>query len=304
MAVSADVRRKIAELYPDLLFLVNDPQVGPLLAKAVGPEPFSEGRFLAELRTTSWFKRQSENQRQWSILKNTDAGQAKYLRGQAWTALANEAAQLGVALSGAQKKYLSEVLLQNEGWRPGQAMPASMGATMRTLFTATSLGSRAPGTIDVAAQQINALSKQYMLPMNSKQFYNRGELVATGASSMEAQEAAMRVQAAKLYPHLKGQIAAGETVRGAIAGQVELYAQELEVDPEVIYGKVWSNGWERQMLGMRDPKSGQTRLPTQSEVIKMARSTPSWWKTSGGRQADASMASNLLNVFGKRAGTS
>jgi hypothetical protein len=74
----------------------------------------------------------------------------------------------------------------------------------------------------------------------------------------------------------------------------------MDWDPQGLMSKMHTNPAFGGLTGIRDPKTGNMRLPTEYEARTMARQRGDWWGTTGGRQADASMSQALLQTFGKR----
>lgn len=118
---------------------------------------------------------------------------------------------------------------------------------------------------------------------------------------MEDWNAHLAAEAVHRFPHMAPQIKAGSTVADVVGPFVGLVAQELEEDPGYIWSKIKANDPAfRKLLGLRDPKSGQMRLPTESDAIRIARSRSTWWDTSNGRQMDAEAARGILQIMGVR----
>lgn len=285
------IREEVAERFPSLIALLNEPEIGGLLTRAV-QETWSPGKFQSEFIASNWFRSQSESQRRWWVMGATDPGEAKLQRGTYRGELTTFANQLGVSLTGAQATYLTELALAQ-----GHAVDS---AWMRNqLVKLWSSGDRRQGQIGVLAQQVRAISEgEYFESMTSKRATQLAFDIVRGNATMEEYQMRLQARSADRFPHLKDRIASGQTLAQIVEPYRNIVADELELGGASAVNMrtpLW-----RQLLGIRDPKSGKTRLPTESDVIRLARSQPQWWKTARGQEMDAGMASTLMNVFGAR----
>lgn len=294
------VLEQIREKYPSLAFLANDPEIGPLLAQAVDPnQGYSPQTFQAKLYQTNWWKSKSQSAREWMILSNTDPGEANRQRKSMQIAAAQKARQLGVGLSWNQLKLLSEGLLQHGQAPDGPEM-------MEALRGMWDFRSRGKGQIGGVRQQVMNLTKAYFSRPHiqetrggRKNLDDAALKIATGQDTLEGMQHRLTLDAMRRYPHMKEQLAAGQTVAEIIAPLREMVADEMDYasadQVDVRANPVWN-----KLFGVRDPKSGKTRLMTEGETLRMVRQQPTWWKTSKGRQADSSMTQTVLNMFGER----
>lgn len=283
---------RIRQDYPMFWYLLSNPEIGPLLRDAVDPNKgFSQNTFFAKVQNTKWWKSQSEAQRTWQAQVHTDPGEARDRRLAMRAAVQQRAAEFGTSLSSKEINFLAENLLQHGQDPNGPELTAALGQ----LWSGKDSGK---GMVAAARTQINQLERDYMTPIRQK---GRADIlsirVAQGRDSVEAIQQRMIRQAMALYPHLAGRIKGGETVRQIAAPLQSIVAEELELaGPDAV--SLNNPRWKR-LLGITDPKSKTTRLPTATEAMRMARAEPQWWKTSHGRESDARMARTLLESFGK-----
>lgn len=289
------VTQRVLEQYPSLAFLLNDPEIGPLLRDAVDPDKgFSAQTFQAKLYETAWWRTHSASARREIIERATDP-QSAHERG--WNygaALDQVASQLGVHLNQAQKHWLTTLGIQ-QGFEPGSAR---MLQELARLANPTNIA-KGRGTAGVAAHAASALaSGRYFQEMSLQRSIEIGKAIATGKDTLESVEERLRVKAMSRFPHLADRLAAGESLAEIVDPYRQIVAEELELGS---VGNVNMNDvtW-RQLFGIRDPKTGKMRLPTESEVVRMARSRPQWWGTSRGRQMDAEATRGILQIMGVR----
>lgn len=293
-AASGAVRQKIAELYPGLLPLLSDPQVGALLIKAVGPTPYSPGRFEAELHKTRWWRTHSEAQRRWFLLRGVDPKEYAVQRDIMQGDIMREANRLGIKFSGKSVAYLANMALQLGLSADNPAMIQKMVAY-----------SNQPGMIGPGALATNArdmqlwANREYFRALPQHVVGKWARWIGEGTKTMEDFQAQVSAEEQRKYPHFADLMSQGASLADIINPLRETIAQELELQsPEQVSLK---DPYWKDLLGVRDPKTNKMRLMTTSEAQRKARLRPEWWNTSGGRQADASMAQTLLQVFGRRA---
>lgn len=287
------VLENIREQYPTLSFLVDHPEIGPLLRDAVDPNKgFSPQTFQAKLYQTNWWKSQSNTQREWLIKSQTDPGSANAERKTGWNELDAMAKRMGVSLTPAQVKWLTETALAN-----GQSLDSvEVKRGIMKLWRGTDYGK---GQVGVDAQSIRALAQsEYFRPMSSNEAHELARRVATGDDTLESIKTRLQSQAAERFPHLRQRISEGLTPAQIVEPYRQIVAEELEYG-DISEVNVMTDPKWRRLLGIRQ-SDGKMRMMTESEVMLAARQQPRWWSTSRGKEADAGMASTLMNVFGAR----
>lgn len=292
----ATLAERIANEYPLLAFLANDPEIGPLLREASDPYTgFSANTFRYKVAQTNWWRSRSAAQRQWSVLVNTDPGEANRQRAAYAANLRTTAGRLGVGLDNSQVKFAAE-------WALMRGIPPDSPELMHSLIQhGRKAGAIGPGAYKTGARDIAEIAEgQWLRGVSAKEQRDWGYWLAMGQKTVEDWNAHLAGEAIHRFPHMADQIRSGSTVADVVGPFVQLVAQELEEDPGYIWSKVKHHDPAFQpLLGVRDPVSKKMRLPTQSDAIRVARSRSTWWKTSNGRQMDAQMSKALLGMFGK-----
>lgn len=292
----ATLSERVSERFPGLVSLLGQPEIGSLLTRAV-TENWSPTRFQSAFIASHWFRTQSESQRRWWVTSATDPEQAREQRRSTRAAFGSLARQLGANLSTNQVNYLSELILSH-GQDPNGP---EARAAIASLAKLTPVDRYHYGAFQTVTKQIEALSEsQFFMPISNIDASKYGRKVIQGVMTIDDVQSAMQQLAVKRYPHLRELLIEGQTPAQIVAPYRELVANELELgNPDRV--DVKRNPIWRQLLGIRDPKSHKVRLPTESEVLKLARSQPQWWKTANGRKTDAGLATSLLETFGMRA---
>jgi hypothetical protein len=296
----ATLQERVAERYPDLIPLLRVPEIGKLLTQAVSEtKPMSPGVFMSKLRTTRWFRSQSETARRWWVTAAMDPGEALKQRRTMNEEIGNLAAQMGVKLTSGDLYWLRENALK-QGMAPDSTWVRLQIGKM------LGKGGRAAdaGAYRTTVEQLRTISKGgyfWNIPNHVAQKW--GTWIITGQKTMEDFQAVVQQEAMQRYPHMKEQLASGMSVNDVVRPFAEVYANEYDTTAEEIMATMRTHAGSptRQLLGIRDPKTGNTRMPTELEALRLARKDPKWWTTTSGRQNDARLSTFLLQQLGRRA---
>lgn len=298
----ASMQERVAERYPDLVPLLKQPEIGSLLTRAV-TENWSPGVFRSKFIASNWFRTQPESSRRWWVLKATDPGEATRQRRAIGAEIGTLSRSLGVPLNTPQLKWVTESALQR-GLSPDSAELRGELINFMMKYTAPGAGHILPqGALRTTAKQITGMARfNYGLPGNETWIRARTKDVVMGSLSMDDVENELRELAAKRFPHMQEGLQAGQSVADIMAPYAEIYAAEMDMQPQEVLQQMFrdTDKVARQMMGVRDAKTGKTRLPTEVEAMRLARSQDKWWGTSGGRQQDAGMSTFLLQQLGVR----
>lgn len=294
----SDIATQILQDYPSFAFLLNDPEIGPLLLDAVDPNKgFDAATFQAKLLQTNWWKNSSIAQRSWETLAATDPAEAA-ARKATWIAqVHNLASQNGVNLQTAQLDnwadfYMSQGITAND--------PRIINSIVNLYEAEPAF--RTPqggGNIASTGDQVKQLADQYMVDLPSTGVGSLTDWtarIARGESTVQGLQADLTQMAAERYGYYADRINAGSTPASLFADKRQAIATQLEVSPDsidLLHDPRWS-----QVLGVPDGKGG-TQPMTYSQAIVLARSQPEWGKTTVARQQGADLTEQLLKTFGK-----
>lgn len=289
------MQERIAERYPSLISLLKEPEIGKLLTQAV-TNNWSPGVFQSKFMASRWFKSQSESQRRWWVTAHTDPGEAKRQRTSYSSELGVVAGKLGISLTAAELKWITEANLARGIEPDSQEMLTQLyGFLQRNPKRART------GAIGAAQKQINDMVHgQWMMSLSPQSIAKFGAEVAMGRRSIEDINAYMAKQAVKRFPHMAEMLAAGMTVHDIAEPVINAYAREMDWDAPGLAAKMSFDPNFAGLLGIRDPKTNKVRMPTEYEARTMARKRDDWWGTTSGRQSDAGMSQSLLQALGKR----
>jgi hypothetical protein len=290
-----DTAQQIAEQYPYFGFLMSDPEVGPLLTRAVDPsQPYSSNKFQAELMKTNYFRSRSAATRQWEILVNTDPAEAWRRRAETYFQQSDIAHKLGYMLTEPELQFMAE-------WNLGRGIEVGSPEWnwgLRTILnTQTEPHKLVNGSIMGAMNQIHDTAKgDWLMSMSQEEYYRMGVDVAMGYLDDKAVRYALQERASSLYPHLRPQMDQGATMKDLFSGHMQTIAEEWEVDPGTL---TYDSPTMQSIIGRRDPNTGNMRSASLYEAKILARQDDKFWNTSRARQLESSAGNYLLKTFGK-----
>jgi hypothetical protein len=290
------MRERVAERYPSLLALLNQPEIGKLLTSAV-QNNWSSGVFQSKFMASRWFRSQSEAQRRWWVTAYTDPGEARTQRATYGANLQQIAEGIGLRLTTPQLKYMTESFLS-------RGLAADSPYVLNNLMAfakRTGLGKLGAGAFKTTQRDIRNLGvSQWFREPPAAETEKWATWITLGRKTIEDFNAASAYTASHRFPHMAAEIRAGRTVAEIAGPMIEAYAREMDWDAAGLMSKMHTNTQFAGLLGIRDPKTNKMRMPTEYEARTMARQRGDWWGTTGGRQADAGMSQALLAAFGKR----
>lgn len=287
----SDLTAKILSDYPAFAYLLNDPEIGPLLLAAVDPnQGFDSATFQAKLAQTNWWQQSSASQRQWETLLNTDPQSAAQQKAAWMAAVSQQAAQAGVVLEGADLNWWADYFLPR-----GLAPNDPRLATQIAQVYATRPDLRKVGTIAATGDQLSQIAARYFARLSQADLMHWETQIAAGQTTLAAFQSEMQRQAADRFPTMASQIGQGITLDQLFSAQRNAIAHELEMDPSQI-DLMGDPRWS-QVLGIADEKGG-TRPMTYSESIVLARSQPEWKSTQNARTQGADLTMSLLHELG------
>jgi hypothetical protein len=291
----ASVQDRVAERWPDLLPLLRHPEIGKLLTQAV-EQQWSPGVFQSKFRASNWFRSQPQSSREWWVLKAMDPGEAKTRMGAQAAGIRQQAGILGIALTEAEVKYMADA-----GIRLGIAPDSPQAIHGLLQFGRTNKNRMKAGAYNTARRAVaNVAVGTWLRPLDATSQDKWGYYIAMGQKTLDDFNESMARDAGNRYPHMRDQIRAGMTTSEIVQPMVEAYAREMDWDARGLMSKLHTNPQFGGLLGIKDPKTGKMRLPTEYESTVMARQRSDWAATTSGREKYAAMGNSLLQAFGKR----
>jgi hypothetical protein len=294
MALTAAQKAEVRRKFPALAYLLDEPELSNLFAKAV-QAGWGPGEFQAQLMATRWWKTHSETARNWDTLVKTDPAEGRRQRAMRITEVSNEVRRLGFKLSDWEIVGIAEGSLRG-GWDNSRI-------TGRIVDVARARGVgglEAAGDVRASMQELRALAKQYAVNISNPTLFNWASAITTGRLTEDGIRANLvniakqRIDPTGQNDVLRDALDQGLTVRDTYQGVIQTVAQELEVDPSRV--DLSDNYWGK-LLDFTDDK-GVQRPMNQTEAIGWARSQSAWQTTNGSREAYAGLANAMTTKWG------
>lgn len=258
---------ELAETYGmSYAFFKSQPELMKKLKEAVA-EQWLPDRFQAELKNTSWWKKNSDTVRQAQVLQKTDPATYNAQMEAARVAAREMAVKAGAILSDKNVEKLAKNITWY-GWQDAQVQNF-LGQYVKFAADHT-LG----GLAGQAAKAIKDEAYKNGVAVTEQSVLNNAQYLVRGLTSMEKIQASLREQSAGLYPAFAEQIKAGASIQDLAQPYVQVVAQELglpETDVNVFSPKV------KQAL-TRANAQGQPEAMNLNDFTQMVRNDPSWRK--------------------------
>lgn len=283
-----DLVAKILADYPSFAFLINDPDVGPLLLEAVNPEhPLDAATFQAKLLQTNWWKNNNAAARQWQVLLNTDPAQATKMRDERTAQIRQAMGSAGLSFSEDQIAGAVDMSLRLGVDVASPTFKDWMGTwTYQNPAAATNLTGK-----------LKAITEgEYMLHSNDPSLNWWASQIASGRQTEDNFRQSMMRDSQSMYPAFAQRIAAGETPQAIFGSYRSTIAHELELSSPESVDLLHDPRWAK-ISGVSDGKGG-TRALDLSETIGLARAQPEWKMTQGANTQTADLATRVLTDFG------
>lgn len=280
--------------YPSFAYLLNDPEIGPLLLAAVDPnQGFDVATFQAKIMQTNWWRTTTASARQWETLVATDPATAQQ-RTDSWkSTLKAEATKAGMALSDGQVDYLTNFYLPRGFAANDPQVIRNLAAIYKDQPAIHAGGG---SDIENIKAQMRDVAGQYLQDVTTADYDQWAARIWSGETDIQAYTTQMRWQAAQRFSMYADEIQQGMTPSQLFGQQRNAIARELEVDPttiDLLHDARWS-----KVLGIPGP-DGKVRPMTYNESVMLARQQPEWARTASAKQQGADLTKTLLETFGK-----
>jgi hypothetical protein len=287
-------REELAEQYGLSAALINSSkELRRLFEKAVAGG-WSAAKFQASLKNSRWWKTQSSTLRKYITTKFTDPATFK----QNWAGAQAKVNQLAVQVGlGSQinKRGQSSKLLRDAIYRS-----LALGWTDARLknYLGTRVATHGGVMWGEAGEYFDKLHETaYLNGMKYGKFYEQAARgIARGVTTLEAEEAKIRAQAAAKFSGFKDQIMAGQNVMDLAAPYIKATSSILELAETDL--DLFNKHIARAMTAK--PKAGQaagTQMPLW-QFENDLRSDPLWKKTNNARESMMTVARQVAKDFG------
>lgn len=281
--------RSINERYPYLSFLLDDPQVGPLLREADSTN-MDPALFQSRLMQTDWWKRTSDQQRNYFSLKSGDP--ATFQR--RINELKGKVAEIGGSL-GYDQSVLDEGYLDyfaNQALQFGlsdRQIQVMLAEEITPLIGATEKSN--------VLRDIRRVQSEYSYAIDgpTQQYWLRE--IGTGRLTIEQFENTVKAQMKAMFPNLANQFDSGMTFKQIIEPYRQVLSKEFDGANVEDFDFMGDPKW-RHVVDYVDEKTGVHRTMSMQELTKYARSQAEWRNTKNAKDQVAEIGEQLLRSFG------
>lgn len=292
---------RIQREYPSAAYLINHPEVGPLLFKAVSGE-YDAQTFQQKLYATEYWQSTADSQRKWDAFASIDPASAQAQLADMKARLRDISGSVGRGLTAQGLHWVGVQALRN-GWSDTQITDAVLktikwgdygeGSGGNSGAQTTMIG----GDMGATIAQLRALNQQYMVEGSDRGNFENAKRILSGEQTIEGIEAVLRQQASDRWPHLREVIESGSTPGQFFQQYREIIGQQLEISAEqvdLMHDPEW-----RQVVSYADPgANGQIRPMTLTETERLVRSSDRWKQTKGAQAEASAFTENLSRMMG------
>jgi hypothetical protein len=278
---------ELAETYGmSYAFFKSQPELMKLLKGAVADQ-WAPDKFQAEVKNSSWWKKNSDTVRQQQILQKTDPATYKASMEAARVAAQQMAVKAGAILTDKNVEKLAKNMVWF-GWQEAQV--SNFLGQYVTFSKDHTLG----GLAGQAAKAIKDEAYKNGVAVTEQSVLNNAQYLVRGLTSMEKIQGSLREQSAGLYPAFAEQIKAGASIQDLAQPYVQVVAQELglpETDINAFSPKV------KQALN-RANAQGQPEPMDLHDFTQLVRNDPAWRKAPAVADKTMNIGRQVLSDMG------
>ncbi len=265
------------------------PELRKLFKKAVDGG-WSASKFQAELRDTTWFKKNSDTARKFLTLQYGDPATAKQQLDAANTKVWQLANQMGIISDKENQKRFKKWALQSilNGWSDAQ-LRNEIGKYV-TFGDDTWQGEGGE-----AIEKMKSYAYSMGVTPDVKFFTDGARLIIRGVATMQDYEDKMRKMAKGIYTQWSKQIDAGQTVADLASPYFSSMAQILEVPAGSV--NLFDPTIKKALQG-KDPKTGVQGVTPLWEFENSLREDSRWKSTQNAQNSIMQIAHQVLSDFG------
>jgi hypothetical protein len=278
---------ELAETYGmSYAFFKSQPELWTMLNGAVA-EQWTPEKFQAEVKNSTWWKKNSATVRQAQVLEKTDPATYQATMEAARVQARQLAVKAGALMSEKNIQNLARNMVYYN-WGKEQVL-AYVGQYIK-FGKDNVLG----GMAGQAAREIKREAYTLGVQVSEQSLLNNAQYLVRGVTTMEKIQASLREQAAGLYPAFADQINAGASVQELAEPYRQVMAQELQLpdtDIDVFSPKI------KQALN-RMGSDGKPSPMSLQEFTDAVRSDPQWRRTTSAADKAVGIGRQVLAQMG------
>lgn len=266
-------------------FLKSDKSLWATFQKAVKGS-WTATKFASEVKTTSWYKKNSESARAYDYLKSTDTASFLQQRAQMGAQIKDKAASLGASLSGSTITRITENAMKF-GWNDSQIQDTL------SQYVKVSHGIY-KGTTGNDLASVRATAYKNGINLSKATIASWAHQIASGNTTAETYERQVRQMAKSLAPGYAKELDSGMDLQDIVSPYIESKAKILEMNPADI--DLFDKDIRSAVSGVS--KDGKPTSKTLWQFENELRQKPAWLKTQNAQDSTMSTARKVLTDFG------
>lgn len=288
-ATPDEIKAYINQNMPEMSYLLDNPEVFDTIVKwAHDDAPDTD--LVSRLRQTSYWKTNSPESRAWDDLKSSDPAAAQEKAFTTASMVQRTYQTAGVTISPEQAFQVADQYIRS-GWTADDLN--------RNIASAAQTAGQETNKETLDAQQMQSQASQYGVTMPPTTANGFAAQMAAGTMDTDGFNVWLQAQAKARWannPDVTAAIGKGVTPNDFFASARQTIATTLELNPDQV--DVF-NGQFASATSYVDPKTNQIRPMTTSEVRNLAMQDDRVTQTQWFKDADTSMSTNLVKMFGK-----
>lgn len=266
-------------------FLKSDPSLWKKFLEAVKGNWTAE-KFQAEVKTTSWYKKNADSVRQYQYLKTTNPGEFAAQRAAIKAQLQDKAAAVGATLSGTTLSRITDNAMKF-GWNESQIQN-----TLADYVKVTNGVYRGSTGNDIASVRQTAYRNGISISKATEAGWARS--IAAGNITAESLQRQVRQMAKSLAPGYAQELDAGMDLQDIVSPFIESKAKILEMNPADI--DLFDKDIRSAVSGVG--KDGKPSSKSLWQFEQEMRQSPAWLKTQNSQDSLMAVGHKVLQDFG------
>jgi hypothetical protein len=270
-----------------LSFLKAHGELWKLFQKAT-KKNYSTQRFVAELRNTKWFQKNSDTYRQTQVLQKTDPATYAQRHAQKYASIQDLAAQMGAHVSGKQLAAIATNAI-DFGWDDA-TLKNAVGGYVQQMG-----GGHFGGEAGKSEDELRSYAQSMGITVSDATITNWVRNIAVGNSDTQAYKSYVQTQAQNTFAPYASQIKSGQTVADLAQPYVQQMASVLELDPNAL--NVFDPTIRKALNGV-DPTTGKPNQIPLWQFEQQLKQDPRWLSTDNAKTSLLGAGQKVLQDFG------
>lgn len=279
--------KELAESYGFALsFLKSDKSLWGLFNKAVKGN-WDDAKFVAEMKNTSFYKKNSETARQFDLLKTTDPATYRNRKAQIQEQIRDRAGAMGaMGVSGKTLSHIAENAMKF-GWNDSQ-----INNILADYVKATNGVYRGNTGNDIDAVRQTAYRNGIKISKATEAGWAHS--IAAGNNTAEFFQRQVRQMAKSLAPGYAQELDSGIDLQDIVSPYIESKAKLLELNPADV--DLFDNDIRKAVSGVT--KDGKPASKSLWQFEQEMRQDSRWLKTQNAQDSVMSVGKKVLSDFG------